>query len=318
MPRTLDEDVNDAFWASSEILESKKKNGRKVVDEEEKLRRKIELAELLAEEERITSGLEEVYLQKVEKVPVCTAEGGKLSSPFAKSFLDKEKETLQNRRTRRNQKKSKKKKAQDEAEQIKAAAEAADQRRTKVVKAALEENVNHAIFFKRSSDHANVEDEGGNDTEQEEEAGLSDTEEDFVVVDDFAGSPTSVAVEVCDFVPEIDLDATVEPHSYGRRKSDKNQGKLGKKERRVKNGVFDVPMDSAASTTALSKKQAKAAAKARYDAFEKRVLPELVAAQPLLKLKQHRENARALWLRSPENPDHPNHKLFLAHSELQA
>ena len=56
MPRSAPNDINDAFWASSESHDGKKKSGKKVVDEDERLRRKLEIAELAAKEERTASG----------------------------------------------------------------------------------------------------------------------------------------------------------------------------------------------------------------------------------------------------------------------
>jgi len=324
MPRSASNDINDAFWASSEYHDAKKKSGRKVVDEDERLRRKLEMAELAAKEERTASGLEEIYVHNKNaraKAPVGREQDP--ASLLIDSFLEKDKETLECRRMIRNRKKNAKKKAKDAAEERLKAAEAAAQRRPKMLPAVIEENANHAIFFKQPA-----AEEGENEAELEDKTRWSDAEDESLVTE-LLESPTTVAVDACEFVPPIYLEPGVDdsPHNFAKKGTFPKQGKKAKKERRGKNGGRGARSDTSADASSskpatepvvLSKKQIKLAAKARYDAFEQRVLPGLITAQPLLKLRQHRDHAKELWLRSPENPDHPNHKLFLAHAAQDA
>jgi len=213
--------------------------------------------------------------------------------------------------------------------------------------APLEHNFNHTTFFNEKNeeegdddshvdstdnvvtdekekdiyDDVEEEDEGEKHGEEEEDDEFDDN---FVIVTKdlecvspkLKYSPASVLVDA-DSTPPPPLDLGTQNKKNkkglkGLKKKDKNKKSLEVNHGSVNESSNNNNVDNKCIMS--SKKQAKEAMKVAYAAFEAKVLPSLKEENPLLRNKDHRAQAAKMWLRSPENPNHPNHALFLAHN----
>lgn len=300
----------------------KNTSSRKVVDAADRARMKAELEAIMKEEEESNNRLEALRLQKSPKIiPNRGIPAEEMDHLNISQALESTIDIAEEKKKSKNRLKSKKKQAREVARKKKLESEIEKSRKVSSslsTKSPVQENLNHLLFHEKI-EHDNEENEFGElneiqemdkvDKEKQEE--VCEEDEDFLMVTkdlecvSIGGSPSSV-IEALPPPPLLELgEPTLSQTAILK-------GKLSKKKSK-KNGSKQTAQEENCSN--VSKKQAKEAAKARYAAFEAHVLPGLVKENPLMKMRDHRAQVAKLWIRSPENPDHPNHLLFLAHEQ---
>jgi hypothetical protein len=237
------------------------------------------------------------------------------------STFTQERDDAEERKKTKNKVKNLKKKNKEESRKKALEEEAARAKKvsSSISLSPLEHNKNHSCFhevdsIENQAEENNVEEEiavdssvGDTEVNQEDD----EHDEEYVLVTNnlecvSIGNSPSTVLDDLPLPPPLEL---------GEAELIIKENVVSKKHKNKESKRFQHFSPSDPSDNKLSKKQAKEAAKAKYAVFEARVLPGLVAENPRLKLRDHRARAVELWTRSPENPDHPNHALFLAHQE---